>query len=115
MRLMRFGQRSRIASKWSMLRTLLIMECASSASAMTMGPRLHDWCYLELADLEIEASNHTNESLWTRGLLMRRRIDDGDLAFFTTWCPAGTSIETLFKFVIEVTFDKGQVFDGQAV
>jgi len=22
-------------------------------------------------------------------------IADGDLAFFTTWCPAGTSIETL--------------------
>ncbi len=32
---------------------------------------------------------------WTRGLLIRRRIADGDLAFFTTWCPAGTTIETL--------------------
>jgi hypothetical protein len=30
-----------------------------------------------------------------RGLLIRRRTADGDLAFFTTWCPAGTSIETL--------------------
>ena len=27
--------------------------------------------------------------------LIRRRIADGDLAFFTTWCPAGTTIETL--------------------
>jgi len=33
--------------------------------------------------------------LWTRGLLIRRRIADDDLAFFTTWCPAGTAIETL--------------------
>src|SRR5450830_254143 len=48
-----------------------------SAGDGTKGPRLQDWCYLELADLEIEASN--NENLWTRGLLIRRRIDDGDL------------------------------------
>ena len=36
-----------------------------------------------------------NQGLWTRGVLIRRHIADGDLAFFTTWCPAGTSIETL--------------------
>ncbi|HZC56832.1 MAG TPA: hypothetical protein VE396_12450 [Xanthobacteraceae bacterium] len=24
---------------------------------------------------------------WTRGLLIRRNIADGDLAFFSTWCP----------------------------
>jgi SRSO17 transposase len=48
-----------------------------------------------LADLETEASNYTNQSLWTRGLLVRRHIADGDLAFFTTWCPAGTSLETM--------------------
>jgi SRSO17 transposase len=34
---------------------------------------------------------------WTRGLLIRRNIADGDLAFFATWCPAGTGIETLVK------------------
>jgi len=39
--------------------------------------------------------NNANDGLWTRGLLIRRRIADGDLAFFTTWCPAGTTIETL--------------------
>jgi SRSO17 transposase len=33
--------------------------------------------------------------LWTRGLLIRRHLTDGDLAFFTTWCPAGTSIQKL--------------------
>jgi SRSO17 transposase len=48
-----------------------------------------------LADLEAEPFNSANDGLWTRGLLIRRRIADGDLAFFTTWCPAGTSIETL--------------------
>src|SRR5439155_24802756 len=32
---------------------------------------------------------------WTRGLLVRRSIADGGLAFFSTWCPAGTGIATL--------------------
>jgi SRSO17 transposase len=82
----------------------------NSAGAGTKGPRLHDWCYLELADLEVEESNGTNHGLWTRGLLIRRRIADGDLAFFTTWCPAGTSIETLVeveghRWAIEDSFE----------
>ena len=63
------------------------------AGAGTKGPRLHDWCYLELADLEAEPLSSANAGLWTRGLLIRRRIADDDLAFFTTWCPAGTAIE----------------------
>jgi SRSO17 transposase len=66
-----------------------------SAGAGTKGPRLHDWCYLELADLEVEEFNSAHQGLWTRGLLIRRHVADGDLAFFTTWCPAATSIETL--------------------
>src|SRR5271165_6002947 len=66
-----------------------------SAGSGTKGPRLHDWCYLELADLEAEEFNVENHGLWTRGLLIRRNIADGDLAYFTTWCPAGTSIATL--------------------
>jgi SRSO17 transposase len=81
-----------------------------SAGAGTKGPRLHDWCYLELADLEAEEANSTNQGLWTRGLLIRRRIADGDLAFFTTWCPAATSIETLVdveghRWAIEDSFE----------
>jgi len=80
-----------------------------SAGAGTKGPRLHDWCYLELADLAAE-SNDENPGLWTRGLLIRRRIADGDLAFFTTWCPAATSIETLVeveghRWAIEDSFE----------
>lgn len=81
-----------------------------SAGAGTKGPRLHDWCYLELADLEVEESSNANQGLWTRGLLIRRHIADGDLAFFSTWCPAGTSIETLVaveghRWAIEDSFE----------
>jgi SRSO17 transposase len=81
-----------------------------SAGAGTKGPRLHDWCYLELADLEAEEFNDENHGLWTRGLLIRRHITDGDLAFFTTWCPAGTSIATLVnieghRWAIEDSFE----------
>ena len=68
-----------------------------SAGAGTKGPRLHNWCYLELADLEANEFNEDNSGLWTRGMLIRRTIADGDIAYFTTWCPAGTSIETLVK------------------
>ena len=81
-----------------------------SAGDGTKGPRLHDWCYLELADLDASQFNNANDGLWTRGLLIRRRIADGDLAFFTTWCPAGTTIETLVaveghRWAIEDSFE----------
>ena len=81
-----------------------------SAGAGTKGPRLHDWCYLELADLEGENFNHHSQVLWTRGLLIRRNIANGDLAYFTTWCPAGTSIKTLVsveghRWAIEDSFE----------
>ena len=68
-----------------------------SAGAGTKGPRLHDWAYLELANLEAEEFNTQNQGAWTRGLLIRRHVADGSLAYFTTWCPAGTSIETLVR------------------
>jgi SRSO17 transposase len=80
-----------------------------SAGEGTKGARLHDWAYLELADLDsadYDASRSglserlpltINARSWTRGLLVRRKIADGDLAFFSTWCPAGTPIETLVK------------------
>ena len=81
-----------------------------SAGAGTKGPRLDDWCYLELADLEAGEFTRANQGLWTRGVLIRRHIADGDLAFFTTWCPAGTSIETLVaveghRWAIEDSFE----------
>src|SRR5450432_3855764 len=65
---------------------------------------------LVLADLDAEDFNSANQGLWTRGLLIRRRIADDDLAFFTTWCPAGTAIETLVaveghRWAIEDSFE----------
>ncbi len=68
-----------------------------SAGEGTKGARLHDWAYLELADLEAAEYDDSLSGLWTRGLLVRRSIADGKLAFFSTWCPAGTRIETLVK------------------
>ena len=66
-----------------------------SAGDGTKGARLHDWAYCELADLDVAEYAKDRSGLWTRGLLIRRNIADGDLAFFSTWCPAGTSIATL--------------------
>ena len=66
-----------------------------SAGAGAKGERLFDWAYLELADLEAAEYNQTLSGLWTRGLLIRRTIAEGELAFFATWCPAGTGMETL--------------------
>ena len=66
-----------------------------SAGAGAKGERLFDWAYLELADLEAAEYNQTLAGLWTRGLLIRRTITDGELAFFATWCPAGTPVAVL--------------------
>src|SRR5215218_1029400 len=68
-----------------------------SAGEGTKGPRLYDWAYLELADLEAAEYDDSLSGLWTRGLLIRRSIADGELSFFSTWCPAGTGIEILVK------------------
>ncbi|QND57239.1 IS701 family transposase [Mesorhizobium huakuii] len=81
-----------------------------SAGEGTKGARLHDWAYCELADLDADEYNETKSGLWTRGLLIRRNISDGDLAFFTTWCPAGTGIQTLVsveghRWAIEDSFE----------
>jgi SRSO17 transposase len=80
-----------------------------SAGEGTKGARLHDWAYCELADLDAAEYNTDRSGTWTRGLLIRRNIADGakvyperahhkgSLAFFSTWCPSGTAIETLVK------------------
>jgi SRSO17 transposase len=69
--------------------------CRLSAGTGSKGERLFDWAYLELADLDAAEYNESLSGLWTRGLLIRRTIVDGDLAFFTTWCPAGTPVAVL--------------------
>ena len=68
-----------------------------SAGDGTKGARLYDWAYCELADLEAAEYDSQRTGLWTRGLLIRRSLADGQLAFFSTWCPAGTDIATLVK------------------
>jgi SRSO17 transposase len=68
-----------------------------SAGEGAKGARLNDWAYLELADLDAAEYDASRSGSWTRGLLIRRNIADGDLAFFSTWCPAGTPIETLVR------------------
>jgi SRSO17 transposase len=68
-----------------------------SAGEGTKGPRFYDWAYVELADLEANQYDKARSGLWTRGLLIRRNIADGALAFFSTWAPAGTPIEPLVR------------------
>ena len=88
------------ASEWQRL----------SAGTGTKGERLYDWAYCELADLEAGEYDEALSGLWTRGLLIRRSLTDRELAFFTTWCPAGTGIATLVavegrRWAIEDAFE----------
>jgi SRSO17 transposase len=81
-----------------------------SAGEGTKGPRLYDWAYLELADLDAEQYGGSATGTWTRGLLIRRNLANGECAYFTTWCPVGTTIETLVavegqRWVIEDAFE----------
>jgi SRSO17 transposase len=81
-----------------------------SAGDGTKGARLHDWAYLELADLDAREYNNTLTGKWTRGLLIRRNIADGDLAFFSTWCPKDTPVKKLasiegHRWAIEDSFE----------
>jgi SRSO17 transposase len=62
-----------------------------SAGEGTKGPRLYDWAYLELADLDAEQYGGSATGTWTRGLLIRRSLANGECAYFTTWCPVGTT------------------------
>jgi len=92
--------RARDASAWQRL----------SAGEGTKGARLDDWAYLKLADLDADEFNPTLNGTWTRGLLIRRSIGDQSLAYFTTWCPAGTTIEKLVavegsRWAIEDSFE----------
>jgi SRSO17 transposase len=45
-----------------------------------------------LADLDAADYEARSSGSWTRGLLVQRKIADGHLAFFSTWCPAGQPI-----------------------
>ncbi len=72
--------------------------------------RFHDWAYFELADLEADEYADGASGTRTRGLLIRRHLVNGELTFFTTWCPAGTTINTLVgveghRWAIEDSFE----------
>jgi SRSO17 transposase len=60
----------------------------------TKGERVYEWAYCELADLEASEYDESLSGLWTRGLLIRRSLTDGERAYFSTWCLAGIGIET---------------------
>jgi len=91
-----------------------------SAGAGIKGPRLFDWAYLPLATLRADALDAAlDQSLWTRGLLVRRSLSDGALAYFTTWCPAGTPVEKLVmvegrRWAIEDAFETAKTELGLA-
>ncbi|HYO23753.1 MAG TPA: IS701 family transposase [Lacipirellulaceae bacterium] len=90
-----------------------------SAGAGTKGERLYDWAYCELADLGPGDYGATWSGLWTRGLLIRRTLSDGEPAFFTTWCPAGTGIATLVavegrRWAVEDAFETAKTELGLA-
>ncbi len=79
-----------------------------SAGQGTKGPRLFDWAYLKLADPKGES--YGISGVWTRGLLIRRSIADGEYSFFSTWCPVGTNIKMLaaiedHRWAIEDSFE----------
>jgi SRSO17 transposase len=81
-----------------------------SAGEGTKGPRLYDWACLELADLDADEYRDGATGTWTRGLLIRRSLADGGCAYFTTWCPVGTTMETLVavegqRWAIEDAFE----------
>jgi SRSO17 transposase len=89
-----------------------------SAGAGTKGPRVYDWAYVELGDLDAQAQGYSgSHGLWTRGLLIRRSIADGACAFFATWCPTGTGIDTLVavegsRWTIEDSFETAKTEFG---
>src|SRR5213592_2588402 len=90
-----------------------------SAGEGTKGARLYDWAYLELADLEADEFNPALVGTWTRGLLIRRSLNDGALAFFSTWCPAGTPVDMLVavegrRWAIEDAFETAKTELGLA-
>lgn len=63
----------------------------------TNGERLHDWAYCPLADLDAAEYAAPLPGAWTRGLLIRRSIGNGEPAYFSTGCPKDMPIETQIK------------------
>jgi len=78
-----------------------------SAGNGSKGPRLYDWACLPFRGAP---------EGWQKGLLIRRRLSDGDLTFYFTFAPGGTALEELVRvagtrWTIESGFEmaKGEV------
>ena len=78
-----------------------------SAGAGSKGPRLYDWAYLPFRGAP---------EGWRKGLLIRRRLGDGELTFYLTCAPDGTALAELVRvagtrWTIESAFElaKGEV------
>lgn len=78
-----------------------------SAGDGAKGPRLYDWAYLPVRGAP---------EGWDKGLLIRRRLGDGELTFYLTCAPAGTALAELVRvagarWTIESCFEmaKGEV------
>ena len=87
-----------------------------SAGDGAKGPRLYD--YLELAEVAADvADTPASATVWTAGLLVRRRLGDGELAYFLTRCPQGTPLAVLVegrRWAIEDAFETAKTELGLA-
>lgn len=58
-----------------------------SAGAGSKGERWYDWAWRPLAEDALAG--------WRKGLLVRRSLEDGELAYYRTFAPEGTPVATL--------------------
>ena len=84
-----------------------------SAGEGTKGPRLSDWAYLELADLDADEYRAGAIGLWTRGLLVRRGLADGECAYFTPLVPGRDHDRGAGRCRGAALGHRGRVRDGQ--
>ena len=68
--------------------------------------------YLPLAHLDADEYVDGAEESWTRGLLIRRHRTDGELAYFSTWCPADTPIDTPIDTLVAVEGRRWSIQDA---
>lgn len=81
-----------------------------SAGAGAKGPRDYDWAWVGITPPDDEQAGH-------HALLVRRRISDGELAFYRCWSPTPVSLPTLVRvagtrWCIETTFQTSKNATG---
>jgi SRSO17 transposase len=81
-----------------------------SGGAGAKGERLYDWAWLPITPPDDEAGGHH----W---LLVRRRIHDGELAFYRCWAPQPVPLSTLVRvaatrWAVEETFQSSKATVG---